>query len=217
MNLVNELQVSAEADDVLTVLRKTKRLASKLGRQDINEWLQAEQHGYAKEQEVPSYREIGTTIAMSTNGYIPAGYGMVMEGIRELPGAAKTVPVSLRDEISTVLALIESEKTGHGIYYPIPENTEYCQYVRSRIRCNPMIANQVSFMLRLDPTRIKAIPERIKDKVLEWACDLEAAGVTGDGLSFTDKEKAIAHNITFNIHDSKIGQLNNMGTNHIAR
>jgi hypothetical protein len=27
---VNELQVSAEQDDVLTVLRKTKRLASKL-------------------------------------------------------------------------------------------------------------------------------------------------------------------------------------------
>ena len=32
MNLVNELQVSAENDDVLTVLRKTMRLASKLNR-----------------------------------------------------------------------------------------------------------------------------------------------------------------------------------------
>jgi hypothetical protein len=34
MSSVNELQVSAEQDDVLTVLRKTRRLASKLGCQD---------------------------------------------------------------------------------------------------------------------------------------------------------------------------------------
>lgn len=35
MSLVNELQDSAGSEDVLTVLRKTKRLASKLDRQDI--------------------------------------------------------------------------------------------------------------------------------------------------------------------------------------
>jgi hypothetical protein len=43
MNLVDELQVSAESDDVLTVLRKAKKLASKLERNDIAEWLEAEQ------------------------------------------------------------------------------------------------------------------------------------------------------------------------------
>lgn len=43
MNLVNELQVSAEQDVVLTVLCKAKRLASKLDRSDITEWLRNEQ------------------------------------------------------------------------------------------------------------------------------------------------------------------------------
>jgi hypothetical protein len=46
MNLVDELQASATKDDVLNVLRNTRRLASKLKRHDITEWLQAEQDGY---------------------------------------------------------------------------------------------------------------------------------------------------------------------------
>src|SRR5579862_7316069 len=81
VNLVNELQVSAENDDVLTVLRKTKRLASKLDRQDIADWLQAEQAGYAQSQAVPDYRKIVTTLAYNTNGFIPAGYGRMMKGV----------------------------------------------------------------------------------------------------------------------------------------
>jgi len=63
MNLINELQASAENDDVLTALRKAKRLASKLERQDIAVWLQAEQGGYAPGQPVPEYRKIHTTLA----------------------------------------------------------------------------------------------------------------------------------------------------------
>src|SRR5690348_10915089 len=80
VNLVNELQVSAERDDVLTVLRKTKWLASKLDRQDIAEWLQAEQGGYRDDQPVPEYRKIGTALAYNTNGYIPAGFGYLRNG-----------------------------------------------------------------------------------------------------------------------------------------
>src|SRR4051812_26630207 len=81
MNLVNELQVSAEKDDVLTVLRKTKRLASKLGRQDINDWLRSELEGYTDSATVPDYRQVRATIAMNTNGHIPAGFGYLANGI----------------------------------------------------------------------------------------------------------------------------------------
>ncbi len=63
MNLINQLQVSAENDDVLTVLRKTKRLASKLERQDIAAWLEAEQAGYDSNDAVPEYRQVATTLA----------------------------------------------------------------------------------------------------------------------------------------------------------
>ena len=62
MNLVNELQISAEKDDVLAVLRKTKRLASKLGRNDITDWLNSEQNGYPKDKGIPDYRIVSGTI-----------------------------------------------------------------------------------------------------------------------------------------------------------
>jgi hypothetical protein len=216
MNLVNELQTSAEQDDVLTVLRKTKRLASKLDRQDMASWLQAEQQGYVGEcanVPVPDYRKIGTMLAYNTNGYVPAGLGMAVRGIEDLPDMGLTFPIDVRESISTVLSWIEGEERGQGVYQPVPQGSDYAQTIRKYVRFNPMVAGQVSFMLHLNGSHIKAIPERIKDKVLEWACALEQAGVTGDGMSFSAKEKQIAHSVTFNINNSNIEQLTNTGMN----
>ena len=213
MNLVNELQVSAEENDVLTVLRKTKRLASKLGRQDIAEWLQAEQSGYAVEQNVPEYRKVGTTLAYKTNGYIPAGFGMLMNGAEELPSSGLTTPMSVRESISAVLSWIEKENASSGLYFSIPPSNDYDRALRSIIRFNPMFSHQITLMLRLNDAQIKAIPEQIKDKVLDWACALEAAGVTGEGMSFSAKEKEAAQSIVINIYDSQIEQLTNSGVN----
>ena len=38
-----------------------------------------------------------------------------------------------------------------------------------------------------------------RNKILEWALELEANGVFGDGLAFTSQEKKAATNITFNM------------------
>jgi hypothetical protein len=213
VNLINELQVSAEKDDVLTVLRKTKRLASKLGRKDIAEWLHAEQDGYASGQSVPEYRMIGNTLAYNTNGFIPAGYGQLVRGIEHLPASDLTCPVAVRDSIGTILSWIEGESKGNGTFYAIPEGSDRSRAIRSRFRFNPIIEHQITFLLHFNCAQIKAIPEGIKDKVLDWACALETAGVNGDGLSFSTKEKEIAHTIIFNIDNSHIEQLNNLGTN----
>ena len=119
-NLVNELQISAEQDDVLTVLRKTKRLASKLNRQDISEWLNAELKGYEIGQPLPDYRMIGSAIAYNTNGYVPAGFGMMKNGIEDLPffGSFET---PLRESISTVISMIDSMKDGrqNGLFLQV--------------------------------------------------------------------------------------------------
>jgi hypothetical protein len=76
-----------------------------------------------------------------------------------------------------------------------------------------MFAHQITLLLHLNGAQIAAIPNHIKDKVLDWACALEAGGVTGEGLSFSAKEKEIAPSVTFNISNSQIEQLNNLGTN----
>lgn len=213
MNLVNELQVSAERDDVLTVLRKTKRLASKLDRRDIAEWLNAEQCGYAAGQAVPDYRKIGTTFAINTNGYVPAGFGRLMKGVQELPSIDVPVPACMEDPISAVMSMIESLNQGNGIYRSIPQGSDLDLAMRRIISLDPMFAHQITFLLHLNATQVKAIPEQIKDTVLDWACALEAAGVTGDGLSFSAKEKDVAHSVVFNISGSHIEQLSNSGLN----
>jgi len=118
-----------------------------------------------------------------------------------------------RDSISSVLALIESLREDKKVYLPIDDGSDLSRSLRSYFQIDPMFVRQISFLSRLNSVQTRAIPEQIKDKVLEWACDLETAGVTGDGLSFSPKEKEIAHFITFNIHNSTIDQLNNMGMN----
>jgi hypothetical protein len=188
-------------------------LASKLDRPDIADWLQAEQGGYVSVQSLPEYRKIGTTLAYHTNGYVPAGYGYLRNGVEDLPSYDLAAPMHVRDSISTILSWIESLKVGNAMYFPIPEGGDYSRAIRRVIRVHPMFAQQLTFSLHLNDAQIKAVPEQIKDKVLDWACALEAAGVTGEGLSFSAEEKQIAHAITFNISDSHIEQLNNLGTN----
>jgi len=214
MNLVNELQVSAEEDDVLAVLRKTRRLASKLGRQDIAEWLKAEQEGYSPQQALPDYRLVGTTLALKTNGYVPAGYGQLMNGIMDLPSGGLNDPVPISESISTVLTNIDGiEKQNGTLFRWVEEGSDLSRQIRRRFEFDPLVAGQISFILRINPSQYRAIPERIKDKVLDWACNLEAAGVYGEEMSFKPDEREKAQAITFNLNGCNVEQLNNMGTN----
>lgn len=208
MNLVNQLQVSAESEDVLTVLRKAKRLASKLGVTDIDHWLRREQEGYGDGDEVPGYRTVKGTLVFNTNGPIPVGLGMVGNGVMDYPGGI-TVDRNLGDPMGELLAMVtESSDRKHGLYLLLDG-------VDANLRrtLHPMIANRVTFMLRLNPGQIRAIPEAVKDRILDWACELERRGVLGENMTFNDHEKARAHSVTFNLRDCKIEQLNNMGTN----
>lgn len=210
MNLVNELQDSAAKEDVLTVLRKAKRLASKLGRQDIDGWLQGEQQGYTNDRDVPDYRHIGVTLGFKPMGYVPVGFGHISNAVQPLPSPRPDKRFILHDAISRVLSLIAD---GGGICSIVPNNSEEDQILRRMYWFDEDFADRVNFVWCLDDSQVKAIPEQVKDRVLDWACKLEAAGVTGEGHSFTDAEKTRAHSITFNILGSKIEQLNNMGSN----
>ncbi len=211
MNLVNELQVSAERDDVLTVLRKARRLASKLGVNDIDDWLAAEQDGYDAEQPVPSYRMVKGYLCFNTNGPIPVGCGHVATGIMDYPGNIG-VDRPMLDAMGEVLALLEptSGKAKHGLYMPV--DNRILRELRNTL--NEYIADQVTFLLRMNVAQVRAIPEAVKDKILNWALALERRGVLGENMTFSEKEKSEAHAITFNISNSKIEQLNNMGNNH---
>jgi hypothetical protein len=214
MSLVNELQVSAETEDVLTVLRKAKRLASKLERDDIAEWLESEQSGYENPQAVPDYRRINSVFAFNTNGLVPAGFGQLMHGVQDLPTCGVECAFPVMAGISTVQGWMSHG--ANAVYFPIEANSEQTRLLREAYGFDPRYARQFTFMIHLNKSEIMAIPERIKDKVLDWALALERAKITGEGMSFSDKEKQLAQTVTLNIIGSTIEQLSNTGTNKRA-
>ena len=204
MNLVNELQVSTEKDDVLTVLRKAKRLASKLGVTDIDLWLRCEQEGYVGGTEIPAYRTVKGTLVYNSNGYIPVGWGMIGEGIMDFPGNLG-FDRRLPDAMSEVASMIEyARQKGHGLYYPL-EESDFTR--RCRGMMHPLIANKVSFLLRLSTGNIQSIPDAVKDRVLDWACALERRGVLGENMTFSDREKEQAHTLRLDLTNCTIQQL----------
>lgn len=206
MDLVNELQISAEQDDVLTVLRKARRLASKLGVNSIDEWLESEQNGYKNRDSIPSYRRLVGTLAFKTNGPVPYGFGKLVNGV--LPFAEETtIPQLVHDSMAEINAIVKSNSKG-DIYFiaPNPEVLRRCFDGR--------MADQFTFMVKVSRSQYTAIPDKVKDRVLNWACELERNNILGEGMSFNSDERSRAGAITWNIYDSSIGQLNNMGHNH---
>jgi len=211
MGLVNELQESTGREDVQTVLRKAKRLSSKLALQDISDWLEREQSGYPSDAPIPDYRDVGITICYDTNGYIPAGYGMLKNGIEQLKGYNIGLTLPMREPIGTVLSHIEAIKSGKAIYVPLPNALSH--QIRAKLEGDYDVIQQLTFLAQMSSSKVGNIPEQVKNKVLDWACKLESAGVTGDGASFSEKEKGIAQHVIFNISNSTVEQINSSGKN----
>lgn len=209
VNLVNQLQVSAESDDVLTVLRKARRLASKLGVSDIDTWLQHEQNGYPNSRDVPEYRKLRGRIVIKCDTPVPMGMGQIGTGIIDYPGPLLR-EVGMPDSIAYVTALIESLRDGSFPSVPITDRRD-CDFLRSHL--NQFLANAATFHIAINGAPLRAIPEAVKDRIMDWALELEQRGVHGDGMSFNDSEKEAAHSIVFNLDNCSVGQLNNMGKN----
>jgi hypothetical protein len=61
--------------------------------------------------------------------------------------------------------------------------------------------------LHFQKAQIIGIIEKTRTLLLEWALDLEAKGILGEGMSFSREEKSAAGHITYNIK-TLIGEIN---------
>jgi hypothetical protein len=59
--------------------------------------------------------------------------------------------------------------------------------------------------LHVDQVAVVGILDAVRNQVLEWALQLEAEGVVGDGMTFTAEEKQTAQSITYNV--TNIGEV----------
>lgn len=205
MDLVNALQCSAESDDVLTVLRKAMRVASKLKVNDIDEWLKNEMEGYKGKAAVPAYRMIHGTPVAYTQVPLRVSFTHAASGQFDIPLEPRPFPVH-----DSIPALMELKQGDGDFVYPIHEPKVIAglqQWV------TPEHREHMRYFLKFNRHAYSAIPDAVKTEVLKWALALEEKGILGEGVTFSPAEIQSAQSVTFNIHHSTIDQLNNMGSN----
>jgi hypothetical protein len=202
MGIVNELQSSCERDDVLTVILKAKRVSSKLNRQDISAWLHHEQNGYPNGSDVPDYRRVPVSFAYATNGPVPVGYGLAADGIQNLGDLGLGVKLPVGESIGEVLNWINSPEQS-GIFQQV--HADIVPLIRQAFRTTrPDIVARFTWLTQLNKSSLSDIPNQVKNKILDWALELERANIHGEDHSFTKEEKRQAERVVFNDYSTTI-------------
>ena len=175
-SLVQELEQDAydSAASLSNMLRKAKAVAVKLQLQQPMEWVEAELNGY-KSNDVPPYRKL-TGHARTRNPY--HGWQPLMFGNAEVERMVcdHAVPNSIRE----VEHLLEAEG----------EPSIALSGRQAEMLCN--MANMPTLPISVFFSRgsFVSILDGVRNKVLDWSLQLQAAGIKGEGMSFLPEEKA---------------------------
>jgi hypothetical protein len=197
--LVGQLQADAldQSVSVCTLLRKVKVAAVKLGLSDTVEWADNELKGYT--ENVPAYRMIrGRCKAFDPyQGWsVVGGKADVIEALSKR---------ALGQSISSLEEVISSDKDDLMI-------TIAPAIAESIISSNPGCRDVALFLSR---GSIVSIIDHVRNMVLDWALDLEKAGIKGEGLTFSTTEQRRAEATPMNIQiDGANARLNIGSINH---
>lgn len=183
------LKLQADALDpavsVASLLRTAKVIATKLGQDDALVWIDAELGGYMQTSgdDLPAYRRLRGSL-MAWNPY--QGWQAVL-----FPENSEIHPVCYAAPIGTSIGEIESDKPrkkGQGAFHLDPAR-------KARIVAT-LSGPKTDVALFLSPSSMDGILEAVRNLVLDWALKLEKAGVLGEGMVFSDTDKAKAGPVT---------------------
>ncbi|HQC98136.1 MAG TPA: hypothetical protein PK306_20760 [Aquabacterium sp.] len=172
--LVPELVNMASDPAVSTgeLLRRALVAARRLDAPELVEWITSELNGY-KDREIPDYRII-------------RGQIMVMNPVRGLiPFRVRNAEafdlLSRHPEMQSIPELEELARSDGelGRYFPPAVEQRIMQGMQFPMR------PQLCF----SAVQVKGIVEKVRNRILEWALDLEGRGVLGEGMTFTQQEK----------------------------
>ncbi|WP_122564399.1 hypothetical protein [Pseudomonas viridiflava] len=204
--LVEELQADAlnESVHIMALMRKAKAVSVKLNAPTISTWIDNELEGYRSINEIPSYRHVrGTLVCYNyMNGHIPLSIG----------NAQILETVTTRKITQPLGRLCEYAANNDSIVMAFPS------------KMSEMLQSGMSFRmepgLQIEPSTLKNIIYGVRDKVLNFALELEKQGILGEGMGFSKEEKAAAASITYNtitigsMHNSQIQQDSNNCTQY---
>jgi hypothetical protein len=203
VTIVERLQQAAldKHSSVSDLLRRVKVASAKLGLGAVEDWVEQELNGYTTR--VPDYRSVrGTPMGRNpVRGWMP-----ISGDVEPLSQTANGQPVSVLEALLVSLA----SEAGSSVEIAYPD--AICAELDR--------ANGVrgwTYKLRVPSSELTRILDRVRTLVLDWALNLERAGIMGTDEAFdaTDKQKAQAAAPTINI--GHIGSLvGNLGHGNVT-
>jgi AbiTii len=197
-SIVREIQNELLADKapLSSILRKARLAARKLDLAEFEKWISSESDGYKNTSwnDLPEYRKIGATPRFF-NPY--RGWCPIIIEDPQLYEFCHTVP--LFQSIAEIEGLLKSEGSLSYAYPP-----ELTKILRDGM--------DIQFDIRalVSQNQLEAPINAVKNVVLDWAVDLEKAGIVGEGLGFSADDKKEAQTVTQNIYAQNIGNLGNV-------
>ncbi|UXZ55369.1 hypothetical protein LOS15_04860 [Halomonas sp. 7T] len=193
--LVPEL-VNAAIDTSVSssdLLRRALVVARRLAVPELVDWISSELNGYYSE-EVPDYRRVrGQLMAENPiNGPIPFFASPEM--------AELLTDFKVRQPVPELMQLMQSTT---GIYSHFPADIEQALMQMMR-KTNGMAMRPV---LRFSSVQVQGVIENVRNRVLEWALDLETKGVLGEGMTFTQQEKETVQQQHYHFGDVSGSQI----------
>lgn len=181
-SLVLELQRNA-ADphtDLPGVLRQALLVATKLDAQDFKEWIRSELNGYLH-TDVPEYRRIRCQVK-AKNAYS----GQWVPFIISNPKMDEAMCIiELRDPIGGLMQALDTA-SNNDLIQPVngPEHNLIVEFFPTA--ANMPIARVIGV------TQVAGITDIIRTRIIEWSLQLEKAGILGEGLRFSARERQTA-------------------------
>lgn len=183
-SLVLELQKDAldRGMRITDLLRKALLVSRKLKIKDIEEWINNELNGYA-ESPIPDYRVVNGELKAFNpyRGWLPV---MLDKQWQELL-CSQNVYLS----VSQIESLVDGSEIGSFVIKYQPD--------QARIIMR-LIGNEFEPALHVPIHHLVCIIDIIKTKILDFALDLEAKGILGEGIIFSNDEQRLAQSITYN-------------------
>ena len=187
LGLQNE--ITRSGCDVVNVLRKAHLISSKLDLAQFDQWTQYELNGYPGPGYCPEYRKVrGVLKALNPyRGWIPTV-------IQNDDFEKKICERKIVNSISEIISLGKSSDDGWLI---CEFSGEQLEYLNSLFK--PPVP--MTYKLYIPSTSIADIEEKVKNTILDWTLKLEAEGIVGENMVFSEKEKNCAAGIPQTINN----------------
>lgn len=189
-SIVLELQREAmsSGSNISNLLRKSLVISRKLKITDFEHWVNQELNGYGDNGDIiPDYREVRGSLEFLNHYY---GWRPVIiqdEKLAEILSKQK-----IAQPITEIEFLVESDSD--QLYIQLPQN----------------IQNQLSewgdrtptqFHVSFGKSQARQIIDSVRNIILDWAIQLEEDGILGEGILFSEKEKAKADRQNYTVNN----------------